>query len=67
MRVVDCIRHMDPAADPEVQQLLTAGWEPFGVHKFSAITGAEGIRLYFKRSRVGRPWPHGGPEDSQGE
>jgi len=60
MRVVDCIKQMDPAGDPEVQMLLSAGWEPFGVHKFSSFTGAEGVRVYFKRGH-GRPqWP-GGP------
>jgi len=50
MRVIDCTAVMDPMGDPEVQFLLTAGWEPFGVHKFSSHTGAQGVRLYFKRA-----------------
>ena len=50
LRVIDCVSQMDPASDPEVQMLLSAGWEPFGVHKFSSFTGAEGVRIYFKRA-----------------
>lgn len=63
MRVIDCVEQLDPAADPEVQMLLSAGWEPFGVHKFASFTGAEGVRIYFKRGGVGRPRP-GGPSPS---
>lgn len=52
MKVVDCNGQTDPAADAEVQILLDEGWEPFSVTKFFAFTGAEGIRMYFKRLRV---------------
>jgi hypothetical protein len=57
MRVLDCSSVMDPTGDPEVQFLLSAGWEPFGVHKFSSITGVQGVRLYFKRGVTGGPNP----------
>ena len=60
MRVIDCVGQMDPSEDPEVQHLLSAGWEPFGVHKFSSFTGAQGVRVYFKRSQQRPVWP-GGP------
>jgi hypothetical protein len=59
MRVVDCVGQTDPAGDPEVQMLLMAGWEPFGVHKFASFTGAEGVRVYFKRRRTDPGWPGG--------
>jgi len=52
LKIVDCIENMDPAMDPEVQNLLQAGWEPMGVHKFSSFTGASGVRLYFKRAHT---------------
>jgi hypothetical protein len=51
MKVIDCADQVDPASDPEVQVLLRHGWEPFGVHKFSSFTGAQGVRVYFKKTR----------------
>lgn len=60
MRVIDCVGMMDPTEDPEVQHLLSSGWEPFGVHNFSSFTGAQGVRVYFKRSQPKPLWP-GGP------
>lgn len=58
MKVVDCNGQADPAFDAEVQALLSSGWEPFSVTKFSSFTGAEGIRMYFKRQRVPGPPAH---------
>ncbi len=55
MKVVDCAGQSDPATDAEVQVLLAGNWEPFGVTKFTTFTGAEGIRMYFKRQRTSRP------------
>lgn len=50
MKTVDCVEMAVPYEDPEVRALLTAGWEPFGVHKFSLRAGPPGVRMYFRRT-----------------
>lgn len=49
LKEIDCSDMHPIEKDPEVQALLTAGWEPFSVRQISALTGFQGVRVYFRK------------------